>query len=712
MTGRTARRTLAGLLCLLAACAHRGQPGGPSVVGDITIEGNEALSDGDLIGRLVLTESGVRPFGDPFEFREDLLRADSKRIERVYAANGYFQTRVENVRVQTKDGRTNITFVVQEGPPAKVDSIEITGLEQVADRKEILSSPPLSEGDVFTEQKYEQFKAQLARRLEAHGYAQAEVNGQVVVDRSVPAATVNLDVLPGRQYRISRVHVFGAQNVSRSRIAEATLLEEGELFTPDALAEAQLRVYQLGVFSLVRLAPGAFDERSGTVPVVVEVTEAPFIHVEAGGGLEVNPRTRDSVGVRARWTHRNIARGLQKLSASGSLGYAWVPGVVAFARDEGTRRGLIGSAGLEFTQPRVARSPVDLVAGIDYAKDVTQAFGFQQLGARVSAPIKPTGFRALTVAPGLRFSYYFKISGDELSGTDTLSTAGCGPPEAGIAIPTSCRLFAAELLVNLDLRDDPINTRKGFFASVSVARAFTPISEFKYWRVSPDLRGYVPLSRTLTLATHLRYGLLEDVGDSPGDRRPPGVARFFAGGANSVRGVGSQQLGPAKAVVIDNPDADEPGEPPYLAGAPVPLGGDRLIEGSIELRWQTPSPNWSTAVFFDAGALTLGVPGLLTLDAENLVTAVGAGVRWRSPVGPIRLDLGWRLRGRTRQAREVDVRVKDKALYEQRSGAGASTDPTLYSMSTDCGDTSPSWFCYEEGLFKGLQLWITIGEAF
>lgn len=704
-------RALAGLLCLLTACAHRGQPGGPSVVGDITIVGNEALSDGDLIGRLVLSESGTRPFGDPFEFREELLRADSKRIERVYEAHGYFQARVENVRVQTKKGRTDIVFVVAEGPPAKVDRIEIQGLEEVPKAREILAGPPLSKGDVFTEENYERLKRQIARGLEAHGYAQAEVDGQVVVDRSVPSATVHLEVTPGRQYRISRVHVFGAQNISRSRIAESTQLVEGELFTPDALGEAQLRVYQLGVFSLVRLTPGAFDEKSGTVPVVVEVTEAPFIHVEAGGGIEVDP-ARDSGGVRARWTHRNIARGLQKLTASGSLGYAWVPGLVSFASGEGTRRGLIGSAGLEFTQPRVARSPVDLVAGLDYTKDVTQAFAFQQLGARVSAPIKPSRVRALTVAPGMRFAYYFQIAGDELSGTDTLSTAGCGPPQAGFAIPTSCRLFAAELLVNVDLRDDPIVTRKGFFGSVSLARAFTPLSEFKYWRVSPDVRGYVPLSRTLTLATRLRYGLLEDVGRGPGDRQPPGVARFFAGGANSVRGVGSQQLGPAKAVVIDNPDADKPGEPPYLAGAPVPLGGDRLLEGSIELRWQTPSPNWSTALFFDAGALTLGVPGLLSLDGDDLVTAVGAGVRWRSPVGPIRLDLGWRLQGRTRQAREVDVRVDDKALYDQRSGAGASEDPTLYSMSTSCGDTSPSWFCYEEGLIKGLQLWITIGEAF
>src|SRR5690606_31147219 len=148
-------------------------------------------------------------------------------------------------------------------------------------------------------------------------------------------------------------------------------------------------------------------------------------------------------------------------------------------------------------------------------------------------PFKPSQFRALTIAPGARFSYFFGIDGSELTGIDTLSTAGCGPREAGRPIPESCRLFAAELLVNLDLRDDPIETHSGFFASVNVARAFTPISEFKYWRATPDIRGYVPLSRSLTLAARVRYGWLDDVGVAGQDRPPPGVARFFAGGANS-----------------------------------------------------------------------------------------------------------------------------------------------------------------------------------
>lgn len=713
MSGPNARRALAVFLSILTACAHRGEPGGPLVVGDIKIEGNKALGDGAITSRLVLTESGRKIFGEPFEFREELIRSDSKRIERVYAANGYFSAKVTNVRVRKGDGRADVTFVVDEGPAAKVKRLDIEGLEPVKEAREMRRDLPIKVGDVFNEKDYEKLKAQLNDKLEREGYAQAALTGRVIVDvdEQEPSVSIEISTEPGPQFRISRVHVFGAQSISRSRISEATQLADTDLFTPEALAQAQARVYQLGVFSLVRVAPGAFDTKNATVPVVVEVTEAPFIGVEAGGGIQIDP-ARTSGGARARWTHRNIAKGLQKLSASGSLGYAWVPGLLQIASGGVTRHGLVGSAGLEFTQPRVARSNVDLVAGIDYEKDVTLAFAFQQLGARVSAPFKPSQFRALTIAPGARFSYFFGIDGSELTGTDTLSTAGCGPREVGRPIPESCRLFAAELLVNLDLRDNPIETHSGFFASINVSRAFTPISEFKYWRATPDVRGYVPLSRSLTLAARMRYGWLDDVGVAGQDRPPPGVARFFAGGANSVRGVGAQQLGPRKFVAIDNKSAGKAGEPPYLAAPPVPLGGDRLLEGSIELRWQFPATNWSTALFFDAGALTLGVPGFLPVVSEDFVTAVGAGVRWRSPVGPIRLDLGWRLTGRDQKAREIDVRVKDTAAYEQASGPNSLEDPSLYSISTSCSDISPSWFCYEEGLFKGLQLWITVGEAF
>lgn len=705
-------RAVAGaMIVFVVACAHRGKPGEPPVVGELRIEGNAALGDGEILSRLVLTESGLRPFGDAFEYREDLVQSDSRRIERVYQAHGFFSARVTNVRIHKKDGRADVVFVVDEGEPTNVQSLDIAGLDGVAKSSDVVTRLPVKVGARFSEKDYEQLKAFLSARLEALGYAQAKVEGRVVVDRAAHTAEVNIDVDPGPEYRISRVHVFGAQNVSRSRIAEATILEPGDLFTPQALADAQARVYQLGVFSLVRLAPGAFDETTATVPVVVEVTEAPFIGVEAGGGVQIDP-ARTSGGVRARWTHRNIARGLQKLSVNGSLGYAWVPGILSYASGDGTRHGIIGNAGVEFTQPRVARSPVDLVAGVDYLKDVTQAFAFQQLGTRVSAPIKPTGFRALTVAPGARFSYFFDIAGDELTGGDTLSTAGCGPPEPGRPIPSSCRLLAAELLVNLDFRDDPIETRKGFFASVNVARAFSPISEFKYWRVTPDVRGYVPLSRSFTLAARMRYGWLEDIGTPGEDRQPPGVARFFAGGANSVRGVGSQQLGPRKFVAIDNKDARKAGQPPYLAAPPVPLGGDRLLEGSLELRWQLPFKDWMTAFFVDAGALTLGDDRFLPFSSDDVVTAVGTGVRWRSPVGPIRLDLGFRLTGRRDQAREIDVRAKDKSAYEQATGPDSLTDAARYTLSTNCSDVSPKWLCYEEGLFKGVQLWITVGEAF
>jgi outer membrane protein assembly factor BamA len=127
----------------------------------------------------------------------------------------------------------------------------------------------------------------------------------------------------------------------------------------------------------------------------------------------------------------------------------------------------------------------------------------------------------------------------------------------------------------------------------------------------------------------------------------PIVVRYFSGGAN-MRGFYQRRLSPQIAVPTFRPDdacagmPNCPTLPYYTEGVTLPLGGAGLLEGALEVRWQV-SESWVLAIFNDWGLVTTEPLGARTNLGQSLYTAVGLGVRYRTPLGPIRVDLGFRL---------------------------------------------------------------------
>jgi hypothetical protein len=211
-----------------------------------------------------------------------------------------------------------------------------------------------------------------------------------------------------------------------------------------------------------------------------------------------------------------------------------------------------------------------------------------------------------------------------------------------------------------------------------------------------------------------------------GGRDLPGVAKFFSGGANSVRVTGAQQLGPRDFLVQDNTDFDArtdvdcatgrtPCKDRNAAGQPLPLGGNRLLEGSLELRLPTRWESVGLVLFTDAGAVSNAPDTSTTLwpSADTVRVGAGVGLRLRTPVGPIRLDLAQRLQSWVQRPRNVRL--------APGSTAPANVDPANYALATSCSGAgygtssgSPTFHqCYAEGGYlTGVQLFLTIGEAF
>jgi translocation and assembly module TamA len=714
------------LVLLLAAgtfsgCLMRAKAGEAPLVGDIRIEGNKNVPTADIVARLGLATSGrvfIIKIGDAFPFDAELLRVDRQRIERIYRVFGYYEARVVDIRKQLDKGRINITFVVNEGPPTLVGTLQYRGLEGVPEktRRALLDDAPLTEGGVLSETGYEQLKANLKAKLRDEGYWKATLTGHVFVDEIRRRGTVTIDANTGPLFTISALEVTGTNDVSHRRIREASGLKIGDVLKPSLLTLAERRIGAMGVFSQVSVKVGEFDQDVNEVSVNIFCTDSPFQVFDAGAGIEVD-QTRQLARVKTVYTHKNLGRDLERIVVGGSVGYAFVPTLISFfgPKSAENQNGIVADVSAQFLQPRIFHVPIDFSAGVDYSKDIELAFDYQRIGGHAGLIFNIEQVKGLSFTPSVNYDYYFNVSSGiaqpSIPGQQpsAFATSGCGP-NAQNQVTTTCRIGYLTAQITWDGRDDPLATRKGFFLSVNAEYASGAVSDFNFLRFSPEARGWLPITKNWVLAARFHYGLLTQLG---GGRSPPGVVRFFSGGGNSDRAASEEQLGPREFVVLPNSGKGSQ----FVAGVPIPVGGDNLIEGNVELRWFTPFiSGLVVAAFFDVARLELLYPPAGVTPVPNtsggFQYAPGLGLRYYSPFGPVRLDFAYRVSTLDSNPVGVDTSnvpsaVKSMVPTTVLKESGAPN----YKISTTCnaGQGLAIWQCYADARF---QFFITLGEAF
>ena len=238
-----------------------------------------------------------------------------------------------------------------------------------------------------------------------------------------------------------------------------------------------------------------------------------------------------------------------------------------------------------------------------------------------------------------------------------------------------CLLSYVEERLSFDFRDDPIETRSGTYLAVAFQQGFRLGGYgYQYLRFLPEVRAFLPLGRRLVLAARARMGGLIPLNEaSP----PPIVARFSGGGPLSMRGYYVGRLSPLQ----------------LQDGEYVPVGGNGLVDGSLELRLDA-SRRFGLALFLDAGNVSdpenAGMAWLQAADPTLLHLAAGLGLRYRTPVGPLRLDVAARL-------------PNPMAGVTEPAGLPVLTDACLAAPSSDypCVHREPL-----------VSVHLTLGEAF
>lgn len=656
-----------------SACAP--VPKGRFTLATFRTSGNYQLDDDD-IEQVIASKATPRFLGlfagviyDYEIFDRYVLERDMERIQRYYRARGYYRARVRAARVVLNGRSAHVHVKIEEGPPLILRRVDINGLDALPPatatrlRATVVDKLPLDAP--FAEHQFRAAKAELSRDLAELGYAYAKVDSVANVDLPHGVASAGFWVESGPKAEFGEVRIEGLGPLPEPPVRRALDIETGTPYSQSELDEAKRALLDLGVFSAVSIEPERAaaetdPKKPVRVPLVVKLERAKLRSVHLGGGTQADS-LRTDLHLVAGWEDSNFFGGFRKLM------FEVVPGVVIYPTRlpsfQAPERLLPeGKLRTEFRQPGVFESRTNAVVR-------GQASIYPILLSGKSDPPAPVlGYRDLRAAAGLERSLW------KLYGTVSHNVQANSPfaylGEKDKDLHTVLASYP-ELFATLDLRDDRVAPHRGFYLSMDAQFAGVG-GDARDVKLQPEARAYVPISRRVTLAARTTLGLLfpQNYGHTLAENANTGTATmtpetrpawvrdiqlmflrgFFSGGSGSNRGYAPREIGPHGVVPFYNPGqspmAQEVGcavDNPARSAAmcDLPLAGFTLWEASLELRFPLTGP-LSAAAFGDASDVA-AYRTRFRLDRPHL--SVGFGLRYETPVGPVRLDVGYRIPG-------------------------------------------------------------------
>ena len=621
------------------------QKGARYTIADVEIIGNTAVTLDEFQSLLQVSP------GDPFVEAE--FNASVVEMAELYRRLGYAQVQVQQTlpeiaRPPAADEEVVAVIpriVIDEGEPTTIGSIAFDGNEDPtdADLRAAIQSRP--------DQAY--YDAQIAADRDAisllylnDGYESASVDVGRTPSADGRAIEVLFTIREGPQIIVDHVLIVGNRQIAASTIRREITLEEGEPLGLAAFFETRRRLNALGLFTRIDIrefSHGGGNRRD----VVIVVDEAPATSVAYGAGLEVSQRLRRESGTAGQAVERLefAPRGFFEIGRRNLWGknrsinlftrVSFRPSDPQDPRQDSTfgfnEYRVLGT----YREPRTFGLNADVLATAFVEQSVRSSFDLfrRGLNAELIRPIRPT----VSVSVGYTFAQN-QIFEDRILPEDRLLIDRLFPT---VVLST----FSTALV--RDMRDDPFEPTGGSLIVLDVDVAGRRIgSEVGFAKTV--MQGFVyrrwPGSRRIIIAAGVQLGLATgfprnvEVTDAAGNsvleevRDLPASERFFAGGDRTVRGFALDRLG-------DDASHAAPGTEPTIDQNGFPKGGNALIVLNSEIRF----PLWrdlGAVAFLDAGNV---FDRVASLDLGRIRGGAGFGIRYRSPIGPIRVDLGFKL---------------------------------------------------------------------
>ena len=624
------------------------------LIRQLTFEGNHAIATLALEAAISTTKSSwfVRSalvswigLGEKRYLNEREFRTDAARIRLFYQLSGFLDAKVDTVVVRTAHD-AYVTFRIAEGEPVRVRTFAVSGLDSLVDRAGLVEDLPLRVGAPYNRYLVVATADTIQTRLWNRGYPTASVLvGKRAVDRAARTADLELFADPGMSATIGSIRIVGTKVVDSSFVRSLLATRSGRPFRYTDLYRSQVNLYQSGLFRYATVGNDTtlFTLGDPTVPLTVQVQEGPLFRARTGLGVGTN----DCVRANAGWTARNVGGRGRQVDFAGEvskIGVSTNPFRSTICR--GLEEDTLASQKLNYAVSASLRRPVFLspsnaLTGTLFAERRSEIRVYLREEIGTSVTFSRDEGRGLPVSLTYRLGY-----GRTQAGAVSFCAFFLACRSEDVRQLRE-RRFAATLTGTASRQrvNNLLDPSRGSVISLEATISSpligsTRFSEFT--RLVAEGSWYRPLGGGVVLAARAKGGLIV----SPRLRLAAGVAnfvppdqRFYAGGANDVRGYDRNELGP---VVYVTP-ASNIGTGGTVTSADsvqtAPIGGNTLVLGNLELR--LPSPfldgrlRW--VAFLDGGGVwergsTLGAGVRLT---------PGAGLRFSTPLGPIRFDVAY-----------------------------------------------------------------------
>jgi outer membrane protein insertion porin family/translocation and assembly module TamA len=685
---------------LLTGCTS--VPRGRMAIDVVKVHGAHALDPDEVTDRLATTESPkflglVRGIVYDYSiYDESVLQRDLARVERYYRGHGFFEAHARAGRVShVSASHVRVDIVVDEGPPMLDRQVTLVGIDALpaADVTTIRAAArkALPTGTRFDEDSYKKAQDTVTRALMDQGYAYASLKADAQADLGAHAIDYVLTVTPGIRAVFGSITFLGLDPdgsgpapavFDEKPFRRAIDIHPGDKYSSSALDAATEALLDLEVLSAVQIQPTLSDPPSPVVPLVVQVQPAKVRLLRLGGGFELDTFKTD-VHALVGWEDHNFLGGLRDFSAEVKPGLVFYPlrignccTIQEYLPEERLRLqlrqpGFIEARTVGFIQPELNVYPLLVESN-------------PQPGQPVVGYLEPK----VSVGLNRRFGKYVNatLAYNVQSEIPFAYTGSLDPTIKG----TDISLLFPQLIVALDLRDNSVHPHAGIYLSTdfqvagipgscqqatgppasSSAKTCSLPSDF---RLQPEARGYIPLARGITFALKANLGFLfganygtqfrQDLTDVQNGTIVPGSASknvdlekvyfrgFFSGGPSSNRGYPLRGVSPFGVVPFLNPASvgSQIGQCTSTTGATkgriltsdclIPIGGFTLWEASAEVRFDISGP-FGAALFCDMGDVS---PSEFDVRLSHLHMSCGGGLRYQTPVGPVRLDVGYRI---------------------------------------------------------------------
>ena len=528
-------------------------------------------------------------------YNPDFLEKDRDSLREIYGALGYLEAEVKefDAKIDEKDKTVEVTVDIHEGERTGILDVDVTGAETDT-REKLMEIIGLKQGDPYNEVDISDARFRILDYYSEQGYA----NIDVIVTRNIEGhkASLKFNVIEGPRRFVGKTIITGNKSTRYEVIKRELTNSEGAPYSFRTLADDRRKLYKLGLFTNVDIE--ALNRGEDKQDILIRVKEGNAGAVEFGVGYGEYEQYRAFVQL----SYRN----LWGMNRQGSL--------------RAEISGLEKRAILQYYEPWFMGHSLPFRALLVYERK-----------KEINIPGGDTIYKLVrnTATAGFEKELSPKVKADIYYEFSVVKTYEVQPDVILIREDVGTHVISSiKPSITYDTRDDPFEPSRGLFAGISL-KAASPLllSEVHFNKFTAYANIFHKLHKRVVLALSVRGGLAFGLGTAD---EMPIVERFFLGGGTTVRGYDQDTLGPK------GKDGN-------------PQGGNAFLEGNIELRTAI-GRGFSLVPFIDMGNVWKKTGNM---DVTDLKYTAGMGLRYDTPVGPLRVDYGYKLDRRPDESRDA-----------------------------------------------------------